>query len=78
MASSITIRGGHFIGLLVVLASLTIAACDETPTSPSNVTRERAIEIARQHVSFEPTSIDVAIEGRVWVVTLRRASSLPL
>lgn len=69
------------ITLAFVLLGLTlvmISACSRTPTSPSSeIARERAIEIARQQVSFEPTSTDAAIGVRqnrqVWVVAFRRA-----
>ena len=64
--------------LALVTAVTAIAACGGTPASPSStITRERAIEIARSHVSFEPTSVDAehaARQGKqVWLVTLRRA-----
>ena len=44
-------------------------------THRAEITRERAIELARPHVSFEPRSIDAVAaeeEGRpVWRVTFR-------
>ena len=65
----------------VVVAALTLSltsACGSTPTSPSpEITRDRAIEIARAQVGFEPTSVDARPDTRqskaVWIVTLRRA-----
>ena len=45
------------------------------PSSTSEISRERAIEIARAEVSFEPASIDAvrAMSGArpIWRVTLR-------
>ena len=62
---------------LLALAVLTVCAC-KTATSPtSTISRDRAIEIARQQVSFEPTSTEAVRDTRqsrpVWVVTFRRA-----
>jgi hypothetical protein len=62
------------IGLLLSLALFALSAC--SPTSPSSdITRERAIELARQHVSFEPTSTAAEMDSRqgrpVWVVTFQ-------
>ncbi len=64
------------IVLFSLLPLFALSAC--SPTSPSSeITRERAIELARQHVSFEPTSVAANTDSRqgrpVWVVTLRRA-----
>lgn len=67
------------VGRIVVLAAtLAVVACGAVPTSPSSgITRERAIDIARSSVSFDPTSVDAQRATRqskaVWVVTLRRA-----
>lgn len=63
------------IGRVVVLtATLALVACGALPTSPSSgITRERAIEVARSSVSFDPTSVDAQPARAVWVVTLRRA-----
>jgi hypothetical protein len=63
---------------LAVIAALVILVGCSTPPSPSSaITRDRAIEIARQHVSFEPTSTEIGtdvLQGKqVWVVTFRRA-----
>ena len=55
----------------------TVLALGGTCTGPSSqeIGRERAIEIARQHVSFQPDSVDAqrATSGSrpVWRVTLR-------
>ena len=64
------------IGLFLSIALVSLTAC--SPTSPSaEITRDRAIELARQHVSFEPTSTAAEMDSRqgrpVWVVTFRRA-----
>jgi hypothetical protein len=57
---------------VAVLASLA-ATCDRT--SAADITRERAIEIARSQVSFESDSIDASRETSnrrpVWQVTFR-------
>ena len=54
-----------------------VFACGSTPTSPSSeITRDRAIEIARSHVSFDATTVEARPDVRegkaVWVVALRR------
>ena len=63
--------------LYLVFAVAMLSACAGTVTSPTEVTRDRAIEIARQHVSLEPTSVEATMESRqgkqVWVVTFHRA-----
>lgn len=69
-------RVTRFLALVTAISAF--VACGGTPASPSStITRERAIEIARSHVSFEPTSVDAQQAARqskeVWVVTLRRA-----
>jgi hypothetical protein len=51
-------------------------ACS-SPTTPSpEISRDRAITIARQYVDFEPTNVDVSaevVQGRpAWTVTFRR------
>ena len=63
--------------LVLTFAILSGCACATTTSPTSDISRERAIEIARQQVSFEPTSIEAVRgtrQGRpVWVVTFRRA-----
>ena len=50
-----------------------------SPTSRNGISRERAIEIAREQVTFAPTSIEAAadtVEGRAtWAVTFRAADA---
>ena len=62
-------------GMLSLLVVFTLTAC--SLVSPSELSREDAIELARQHVSFEPTSTAADTDSRqgrpVWVVTFRRA-----
>ena len=63
---------------LLFAVALTVLSCTDAATRPSrDITRERAIEIARQHVTFEPTSTEATAAVRerkqVWVVTFRRA-----
>jgi hypothetical protein len=65
------------IGSFILLTLVALPACS-SPTSPtSEITRDRAIDLARQHVSFEPTSTAADKDSRqgrpVWVVTFRRA-----
>jgi hypothetical protein len=63
--------------LVAVLAA--VSGCSSTaptsPTFPTGIGRERAIDIARQQVTFTPTSIDVAtdtVQGHAtWAVTFR-------
>jgi len=60
--------------ILCVAAVVSLAAtCPDS--SQAEISRERAIEIARSHVSFEPDSVDavaVTAAGRdVWRVTFR-------
>lgn len=68
--------------LLMVLLLAFLAGCSRNPTqtdpsgSPKNeITRERAIEIGRTHVKFQPKSINAertTDNGRpVWRVTFR-------
>lgn len=73
----LTVRFG-----LIVLASIAgmVSGCSSTTTSPTPstaISRERAIDIARQQVSFTPTSVEVAadtIQGQsTWAVTFRAA-----
>lgn len=60
--------------LVFVAAALALGATCVGP-APQEISRERAIEIARSHVSFQPDSIDaesVAAGSRpVWRVTFR-------
>ena len=46
-----------------------------SPTAPTGISRERAVDIARQQVTFIPTSVDVetdTIRGQAtWAVTFR-------
>ena len=62
------------LSILCVGAVLSLAATCPDP-SQTDISRERAIEIARPHVSFEPDGIDavaVTSAGRaVWRVTFR-------
>ena len=65
------------IGMYLSMTLFALSACS-SPISPSSeITRERAIELARQHVSFEPTGTAAEMDSRqgrpVWVVTFRRA-----
>jgi hypothetical protein len=63
------------VGRVVVLApTLAVVACGAVPTSPTTgITRERAIDIARSSISFDPTSVEAQPARTVWFVTLRRA-----
>jgi len=59
---------------LLVLAIVLLSGC--SPTSPSSqITSDRAIELARPLVDFEPTSIttkaDTSNGQPVWTVTFR-------
>ncbi len=53
---------------------LAVAACPAGPVE-SEISREQAIEIARQEVSFEPDSVDAVLSTSatrpVWRVTFR-------
>src|SRR5262249_8400533 len=66
-----------FAPCLLFTVAVGIASACSTMTSPTNVTQDRAIEIARQQISFEPTSTSAAMDTRqsrpVWVVTFRCA-----
>jgi hypothetical protein len=65
----------HFVLLVATLAA--VSGCSSTaptsPTSPTGISRERAIDIARQQITFTPTSIDIAtdtVKGHAtWAVT---------
>ena len=71
------LRGGRITksygGWLVPLA-LVAVACPAGPTD-SQITREQAIDIARQEVSFNPESVEAELstsdERTVWRVTFR-------
>ena len=58
--------------LIVAVLALAIACAGP---SEAEITRDRAIEIARQQISFQPDNIDAvrttANERRVWRVTMR-------
>jgi hypothetical protein len=60
---------------LVLLAALVSLAATCAASSRGEISRERAMEIARQHVSFQPDSVQAeraAVNARpVWRVTLR-------
>jgi hypothetical protein len=62
------------VPLLLAAALAALAACASN-SSGEEISREQAIEIARQHVTFEPRSIEAekaTDEGRpVWRVTFR-------
>lgn len=64
----------HHVAILCVAAVVSLAATCAGP-SQAEITRERAIEIARPYVSFQPDSIEAeraASQGRpVWRVTFR-------
>lgn len=52
-------RTRHVGRVVVLAATLPVVACGIVPTSPTTgITRERAIEIARSSVGFDPTSVD--------------------
>jgi hypothetical protein len=65
--------------VVLVAAFVAISGCTSTgptsPTSPTVISRARAIDIARQQVTFTPTSIDIAtdtVKGHAtWAVTFR-------
>ena len=63
------------IGMYLSMTLFALSACS-SPISPSSeITGERAIELARQHVSFEPTGTAAEMDSRqgrpVWVVTFQ-------
>jgi hypothetical protein len=63
------------LSILMVLTIVLLSGC--SPTSPSSqITRDRAIDLARQTVRFEPTNITATLDTvrghPVWVVTLTR------
>ncbi len=75
-------RHARFLLVLALAMSATGARCDPPPSNPpaqqTEITRERAIEIARKQVSFRPDSVDavqVTSEGPgrpvVWRVTFK-------
>jgi len=70
--------GTYHVRIVWFLALLLFGLSACSPTSPSSeITRDRAIDLARQHISFEPTNIATETDSRqgrpVWVVTFRRA-----
>lgn len=75
------VRPRAYLGCAVLTGVLaTTSACTSTsPTSPTSspadITQERAIDIARQQVTFIPTSVDVAadtVRGQAtWAVVFR-------
>jgi hypothetical protein len=62
----------HLIGSLVIAAVLT-GGC--TRSGAPEITRERAVDIARSQVTFTPSSVEAvkasAAGHRVWRVTIR-------
>jgi hypothetical protein len=60
--------------LIATVVALEIATACSAPSAPE-ITRDRAIEIARQQVSFQPDSVEAertTSNGRaVWRVTMR-------
>lgn len=62
------------VALILALWVMALSACAHSATAPE-LSRERAIEIARQQVSFSPSNIDArkASSGGtpIWRVTLR-------
>ncbi len=63
-----------YTGILVAPLALFALACPAGPVE-YEITRDRAIEIARQEVSFEPESVEAELStsdaGAVWRVTFR-------
>ena len=61
--------------ILCIAAAVSLAAACPGPSPVSELSRERAIEIARAHVSFQPDSVEAeraTSAGRaVWRVTFR-------
>jgi hypothetical protein len=64
----------HCIVLGLAVVAWLAAACVH-PAVPPPITRERAIQIARGHVTFQPSSVGASMAtsaGRdVWRITLR-------
>ena len=61
---------------ILALAMVTwLAAACIRPALAQEITRERAVEVARDHTSFQPSSIDASrttASGRgIWRITLR-------
>jgi hypothetical protein len=69
MMAGVPLRAGIFVAAVLALA----VAC--TGTSEVEISRDRAIEIARQQIAFRPDTTDAertASNGRpVWRVTFR-------
>ena len=63
-----------YTGILVAPLALFALACPAGPVE-YEITRDRAIEIARQEVSFEPGSVEAELSSSdsrpVWRVTFR-------
>ena len=62
------------VALILALWMMAVTACAHSGTAPE-LSRERAIEIARQQVSFDPSTIE-ARKGTsgstpIWRITLR-------
>ena len=70
----LTSRLGRVL-LLPVIAFASLGALCDPPAKSSDITRERAIEIARQEVNIAAESVEavqVASEGRMlWRVTIK-------
>ena len=66
--------------LLLLIVGAAISGCAHRTSPTSQLTRDRATTLARQLISFEPTSIEARTDERrsrpVWVVTLRRPDQL--
>lgn len=66
---------------LVLLLAATSSVAATCPSPAGEISRERAIDIARPHATFEIVSIDAARtteDGRaVWRVTLQGAPTAP-
>lgn len=67
--------------LLAGLLAMAVGCSSSSPASPSRtgISRERAIEIARVHVTFTPTTVlatTETLQGRpTWAVTFRGADA---
>jgi hypothetical protein len=65
----------HAISWFLSLLVIVLSGC--SVTTPSDITPEQAIELARHHVGFEPATTATRTgvqQGRaVWVVTFTRA-----
>ena len=65
----------HRLAILCIAAAVSLAATCPGPSPSPEISRERAIEIARAQVSFQPDSVEAeraSSAGRaVWRVTFR-------